>query len=144
MKGRFTKVFTQKLEPWEDETHSDTRNVPTPGPRSSDEAPPEASEAYLFALEFPSGNRQVFRGLPRMIGRGEQNDLVLSDPTVSGNHARLYYDLNLNGVCIQDTNSLNGVFVNDLPASRTLLTDGARIRLGGITLIFRQLTNNSL
>lgn len=141
MKNRFTKVFTKKLEPWEKDEQELIQKAPPLRPQPSDEAATDLAENYLFALEFPSGNRQVFRGLPRSIGRGEQNDLVLADPTVSGNHARLYYDTYLKGVCIHDTNSLNGVFVDDLPASRSLLTDGARIRLGAITLIFRQLAN---
>jgi len=117
------------------------KKIEVPRPQASDEAGEEVAADFLFALEFPTGDRKVFRGLPVNIGRGDQNDLVIADATVSGQHARLYYDLYLRGVCISDTQSLNGVFVNDLPASRSLLTDGARIRLGMVTLIYRQLDN---
>ncbi len=141
MKNRFTKIFTQKLEPWEQNSQDMEKKAEVPRPQASDEAGEEVAADFLFALEFLTGDRKVFRGLPVTIGRGDQNDLVLANATVSGQHARLYYDLHLRGVCISDTQSLNGVFVNDLPASRSLLTDGARIRLGMVTLIFRQLDN---
>ncbi len=141
MKNRYTKVFTRKLESWEQNSQEGDEKVSLPRPQAADEADEHVTAGYLFALEFPTGNRQVFQGLPLSIGRGEENDLVLSDATVSSKHARLYYDLYLKGVCIFDTHSLNGVFVDDLPVSRCFLTEGARIRLGAITLIFRELTN---
>jgi hypothetical protein len=139
MKNRYTKVFTHKLEPWEQTEQEEPSKTSLPHPKPADEAAPGVASDYIFALEFPSGDRQVYRGLPLKIGRSDQNDLVLSDPTVSGQHARLYYDEYLRKVCIYDMNSLNGVFIDDLPASRSLLRDGARIRLGAVKFIFREL-----
>lgn len=141
MKNRFTKIFTQKLEPWEQNSQDMEKKIEVPRPQASDEAGDEVAVDFQFALELATGDRKVFRGLPVTIGRGDQNDLVLTDATVSAQHARLYYDLHLRGVCISDTQSLNGVFIDDLPVSRGLLTDGARIRLGMVTMIFRQLDN---
>lgn len=141
MKNRFTKIFTQKVEPWEQNPQDMKKKTEAPHPQASDEAGDEVAVDFQFALELATGDRKVYRDLPVTIGRGDQNDLVLTDATVSAQHARLYYDLRLRGVCISDTQSLNGVFVDDLPVSRGLLTDGARIRLGMVTMIFRQLDN---
>ncbi len=143
MKDRLTKRFTRKLESWEGNAQEVKRKPISPLPQSADEVDAGLSADYPFAVEFPTGDRRVFRGLPVTIGRSEDNDLVLADPTVSGQHARLYYDACLKGVCIYDTRSLNGVFVDDLPISRSLLCDGARIRLGAVVLIFRQLASHS-
>src|SRR5688572_24061851 len=47
---------------------------------------------------------------PFSIGRGRENDLVLDEPSVSKQHARLA--LELEGLVLCDTGSLNGVYVN--------------------------------
>ena len=47
---------------------------------------------------------------PFSIGRGRENDLVLDEPSVSKQHARLA--LELEGLVLSDTGSLNGVYVN--------------------------------
>src|SRR4030095_5275414 len=47
---------------------------------------------------------------PFSIGRGRENDLVLDEPSVSKQHARIARDLE--GVVFFDTGSLNGVYVN--------------------------------
>ena len=140
MKDRITKLFTRKLEPEEEAELAASQSTDLQAP--ADEISAAVATDYVFALEFESGDRRVFRRLPVAIGRNAQNDLVLEDVTVSGQHARLYFDARLQLVCIADLNSLNGVFVNGLPTSRNYLLDGARIRLGAVNLIYRQLENS--
>ena len=49
------------------------------------------------------------------IGRHSDNDIVVNDKRVSGHHCRVYEE---NGkVYIEDTNSTNGVIVNDVRIS---------------------------
>ncbi|MGB0450106.1 MAG: FHA domain-containing protein [Porticoccaceae bacterium] len=72
------------------------------------------------------------------IGRGYQNDVVLSDSHISANHLRL--DAVENGWQLTDLDSLNGVEIiknpsinsasTDGQAATTLLADGAEIKVG--------------
>src|SRR5262245_51595096 len=60
--------------------------------------------------EKASAEPRVFKAEGGTIGRLPDNDWVLSDPYVSGHHARIRYG---NGTFqIEDTNSANGVFIN--------------------------------
>jgi len=92
-----------------------------------------------FGLQFTfeSGETRTFTELPITIGRSEQNDVVLTDTAVSAQHARVYFDDRIKAVCIEDQNSLNGLFVDDKATSKNVLQDGIKIRLGTVNLIFR-------
>ena len=46
------------------------------------------------------------------IGRSASNDLVLSNPKVSGNHATLVVQDNEMSATLKDLNSTNGTYVN--------------------------------
>ena len=70
------------------------------------------------------------------IGRRLENDLVIDDPRVSRNHARLcavegHYVL-------LDLNSTGGTFVNGTRVSETVIYPNDTISLGGIIVIFHQ------
>jgi diguanylate cyclase (GGDEF)-like protein len=69
-----------------------------------------------------------------VIGRGLQADIQLDDDGVSREHARLVrYD---NGViALRDLSSTNGTFVNEKPITSSVLSDGARVQLGGTTIL---------
>jgi len=75
------------------------------------------------------------------IGRAEDNDIVLDDETVSRHHARLVVEpgIGMPQVYIQDTASVNGVFVNGERIVRQLLQDEDRIAVGDIVFAFKQL-----
>ena len=96
-----------------------------------------ADDEFGLKFIFPSGDSQVFTSLPISVGRGEQNDIVLDDESVSMAHARIYYDEQVGDICILDNDSLNGLFIDDQPTCKNVLHDDVRIRLGGIELIFR-------
>jgi pSer/pThr/pTyr-binding forkhead associated (FHA) protein len=81
-----------------------------------------------LAAEFPLQKTSV------TIGRLPTNDIVLDDGTVSGQHARLVFDEGR--FLVQDLNSLNGTFVNDQFARRTVLKNQDEIRVGNCTLAF--------
>jgi pSer/pThr/pTyr-binding forkhead associated (FHA) protein len=79
------------------------------------------------------------KGAQRLsVGRTEGNDVVLSwDPQVSRVHAQLE---NAGGMwlLVDDGLSRNGCFVNgERVRGRTLLTDGAMLRFGGTSVLFR-------
>jgi SARP family transcriptional regulator, regulator of embCAB operon len=96
-----------------------------------------SDETFGLKFIFPNGESQMFSKLPINIGREADNDLVLADESVSAQHARITYDELLNDICIQDLDSLNGVFIDDQPTRKNLLQDGVKITLGQVVLTFR-------
>jgi pSer/pThr/pTyr-binding forkhead associated (FHA) protein len=70
------------------------------------------------------------------IGRGDYNDVVISDPSVSTMHAKLQRREAL--WILTDLGSTNGTFVDGQPVRRVSLRDGTRVTLGRTTLVFRR------
>ncbi len=66
------------------------------------------------------------------IGRGGSNDIKLDDELASKNHAVIEVIASEDGVkfLIQDLNSTNHTFVNDVPVEIYKLQDGDLIRIG--------------
>lgn len=65
------------------------------------------------------------------IGKSQDNNIVLSNPTVSRNHALLMVDDSAKTAVIRDLNSKNGTFVNERRITAdTPVTMGDRLRLG--------------
>jgi pSer/pThr/pTyr-binding forkhead associated (FHA) protein len=72
--------------------------------------------------EVPVGNRPVG------IGRSPDNDLPVDNLAVSNYHARVYFEAGR--LVVEDLDSLNGTFVNDLRVERATLHDGDSIWVG--------------
>jgi len=72
--------------------------------------------------EVPIGSRPV------TIGRAPDNDLPVDNLAVSNHHARVYYEGGR--LVVEDLDSLNGTFVNDLRVERATLHDGDKIWVG--------------
>ena len=72
--------------------------------------------------EVPIGSRPVG------IGRSPDNDLPVDNLAVSNYHARVYYEAGR--LVVEDLDSLNGTFVNDLRVERATLHDGDSIWIG--------------
>jgi pSer/pThr/pTyr-binding forkhead associated (FHA) protein len=72
--------------------------------------------------EVPIGNRPV------SIGRSPDNDLPIDNLAISNYHARVYYEGGR--LVVEDLDSLNGTFVNDLRVERATLHDGDSIWIG--------------
>ncbi|MGB7848968.1 MAG: FHA domain-containing protein [Candidatus Acidiferrum sp.] len=72
--------------------------------------------------EVAIGNRPV------TIGRSPDNDIPVDNPAVSNHHARVYYEGGK--LVVEDLDSLNGTFVNDLRVERAMLHDGDSIWVG--------------
>lgn len=91
-----------------------------------------------FGMQFtlPSGEVKSFESLPIAIGRGETNQIILADLSVSSVHAKVYFDERVGSICIEDLNSLNGISVNNLPTSKNILRDGDTIMVGDLVLTF--------
>lgn len=72
--------------------------------------------------EVPVGSRPV------NIGRSPDNDLPVDNLAVSNHHARVYFEAGR--LVVEDMDSLNGTFVNDLRVERATLHDGDSIWIG--------------
>src|ERR1700675_2532934 len=72
--------------------------------------------------EVPIGSRPV------TIGRSPDNDLPVDNLAVSNYHARVYFEAGR--LVVEDLNSLNGTFVNDLRVERATLRDGDLVQVG--------------
>ena len=70
------------------------------------------------------------------IGRDPQCDIFLNDMTVSREHAIL--EIGPKGSIIKESNSYNGVWVNDSMVDRRLLKSGDIIQIGAFCLVYMQ------
>ncbi len=65
---------------------------------------------------------------PVTIGRSPDNDLPVDNLAVSNHHAKVYFEAGR--MVVEDLDSLNGTFVNDLRVERATLHDGDNIHIG--------------
>ena len=72
--------------------------------------------------EIPLGTRPV------TIGRAPDNDIPIDNLAVSNYHARVYVEAG--SLVVEDMNSLNGSFLNDIRVERAMLKDGDAILIG--------------
>ncbi len=71
-----------------------------------------------------------------MVGRGGDNDLILSDRSVSSRHALFYFTAAGNELRVRDLGSANGTWIGDTRVSpEAALADGARVRLGATVVL---------
>jgi predicted component of type VI protein secretion system len=72
--------------------------------------------------EIPVGTRPV------TIGRAPDNDISIDNLAVSNYHARVYVEAG--SLVVEDLNTLNGSFLNDIRIERAMLKDGDGILIG--------------
>jgi pSer/pThr/pTyr-binding forkhead associated (FHA) protein len=87
----------------------------------------------LIGLTAPVSNQTFI--LPQGdldVGRGEQNAVVIADPSLSRKHAVL--QVTASGVVVEDMESSNGTFVNGVRVGRRALAHGDRVRFGNVEL----------
>src|SRR5258707_2896725 len=72
--------------------------------------------------EVPLGTQPV------TIGRSPDNDIPIDNLAVSNYHARVYVEAG--SLVVEDLNSLNGTFLNDIRVERAMLKDGDAILIG--------------
>ena len=99
---------------------------------------PRVSDACAYLIIHDSQtSRQSIKKSPFRIGRGQDNDLVLHDHSVSRHHAEIIR--NRDGVfSIKDLESLNGVFINDKRVKTAVLSEGCEMDIGDVHITFTQ------
>jgi hypothetical protein len=103
---------------------------------AGDAATSVTASATLTVLEDGHAGRSYRIGRsPITIGRLPENDIVVSDPGASREHARVRFDGER--FVLSDLGSTNGTLVNDDPAAERALENGDRITIGSTVLEFR-------
>lgn len=97
----------------------------------------ELIEPFGLKFSLDTGENFLFSSLPITIGRSPENDLAIDHDTVSSVHALVYYDEVVKDVCISDQESLNGIYIDDLPTRKNILHDGVKVSLGEVDIRFR-------
>src|SRR3984885_10324110 len=80
--------------------------------------------------EVPLGTRPV------TIGRAPDNDIQIDNLAVSNYHARV--SVEAGPLVVEDLNSLNGSFLNDIRVERAMLKDGDSILIGKHVILVDQ------
>jgi pSer/pThr/pTyr-binding forkhead associated (FHA) protein len=80
------------------------------------------------------GEYQLQKGSSLTIGRREANDVIIEDPSVSGNHAKI--DSLEDRFILTDLQSRNGTFVNEQLIKSQWLMHEDVITIGGHSLVF--------
>jgi hypothetical protein len=86
--------------------------------------------------EVPLGTRPV------TIGRAPDNDIQIDNLAVSNYHARVYSEAG--SLVVEDLNSLNGSFLNDIRVERAMLKDGDAILIGKHEILVDQVHDAAL
>ena len=92
---------------------------------------------WLDHLVLADGDMSSHRvvGARFTIGRLGNNDLVLTDPSVSRHHAELTV-VGESGYRVADLESMNGVYVNGRRVRERMLSDGDELEIGDVRLSF--------
>lgn len=110
--------------PVSDETSRIENPIPQLSPNTAMLVSYIQNEEFRFLIDKPV----------TIVGRNETADILLNDWTVSRNHAKIIK--NEFQYIIEDTNSLNGTYVNGKSVSSQILNNGDIIQLGKYKLVF--------
>lgn len=104
---------------------------------SQDETQSNIPAATLHILQRDGSliEREISKG-ETTLGKGPQNDILLSDPSVSGSHAVIRFEGGNFMLC--DLGSRNGTFINDVRVNEARqLQHGDLVKMGHCTITFR-------
>ena len=95
-----------------------------------------SSGTRVCLYDFNKDRRYPLIGLRMTLGRGTDNDIVISDPGASRHHAEIVF--NGDDWSVRDNNSTNGTFLNGEPVTQHVLRSGDVVELGTTRLEFRE------
>lgn len=98
--------------------------------------PTGEAEAFLIVVEGNTPGRVFALSHNTMlVGRIDGADVLISDPSVSGRHARIINGSH--GFEIEDLDSTNGTFIGGQRVRRSRLNNGDRVTVGSVEFTFR-------
>jgi serine phosphatase RsbU (regulator of sigma subunit) len=92
--------------------------------------------AWLLALNGDLLGKWFPLEAPCLVGRASLNHVVIDDPRISRQHAKIAHEEG--GYIVYDLNSANGTFVDDQPIKRRRLEHGATLRFGPYAFSFKE------
>lgn len=109
---------------------------------AASEAVDAATRAQLKGVSVEVKGREFpLSGARHVIGRASSCDIILSDSSVSSEHARINHDAT--GWRVINLLSTNGTFVNDKRVSNEALNHGDRVRFGRVEFLFQDVAQKS-
>lgn len=124
------------------------RQKPAPAPEPEFDGPaaavPAAETQVVNRARAPraslvnqnTSRRHELTGLRMTIGRGTDNDIIVSDAGASRHHAEIFQDGG--SWVIADANSLNGTYLNNTVVHQAQLFDGDIIEMGNTVLEYQE------
>lgn len=100
------------------------------------------AQLFVITAKRPAEQVIVAEQSSYLIGRAAENDIVIQEPSVSRQHARLIHDEQL--WVMSDLNSVNGLRFNGLQQQCCFLEDGVMVLVGNVPVIFQQLAAQQL
>ncbi len=95
-----------------------------------------SGRAYLEILDGDGKGHMITIGSRGVtIGAGSRNHLILDDPFVSRQHCRV--DKEQDHYRVRDLGSTNGIRVDGKDLPEAPLTDGTKLQVGGVLMVFR-------
>ncbi|MGI8649919.1 MAG: FhaA domain-containing protein [Rubrobacter sp.] len=101
---------------------------------SAEEARHHGLAREVVELAMNGKNHPLQGSGPWSVGRSQDNDIVISDPNVSRNHARLIREEN--GFVLEDLGSTNGTLLDGAPIGRERIESGDELTFGQSTARF--------
>lgn len=102
-----------------------------PSPAQNFPTTPVSNERSLIGLDGAlAGQRFLIPPTGLTIGRRQDNQLVISDPSISRHHARIALEGGM--LVLYDLGSTNGSYVNEKRVSQQVLNPGDVVRFGGV------------
>jgi pSer/pThr/pTyr-binding forkhead associated (FHA) protein len=104
----------------------------------------------MFPLEliildhYARESRCLLGSLPAILGRGEKDDILLSDPWISHSHCELFQQGE--ALVVRDLNSKNGIFMHGVRVREAEVLPGDCLTLGRteITLRYQRATSDDV
>jgi two-component system cell cycle response regulator len=93
-----------------------------------------AALVVIYPASESAGTRIPIHAVRVTIGRSSECDVRIDGEGISRRHARL--SETPDGWFVEDLDSVNGTFVNDVGVNRSRLRDGDFLRLGTVILKF--------
>jgi pSer/pThr/pTyr-binding forkhead associated (FHA) protein len=91
---------------------------------------------WLVVVQGPYPGREFRLQDGTTIGRSGDNDVILDDPSVSRQHAKVR--LEGQTFILHDLGATNPTKVNGQEISKQPLSDGDRVEIGNVVLVFKQ------
>jgi diguanylate cyclase (GGDEF)-like protein len=95
---------------------------------------------HIYPTGPNMGTRYSLSDRSLVLGRDDECDIVVADDSVSRRHASIQH--RSEGYCVEDLQSTNGTFINDVRVTACLLNDGDYLRIGNG--IYRFLTGGNI